>query len=118
MYHCSALIIYIFVVCPLSFLSQIDAFTGDSQAAYNRAVALDKKIMDAAAAVSSAYTDIVSLATRQTLGALDITVSNGSDGKTNASDVKIFMKDVGTSQCVTPVPQCGVFELDTSFVGA
>ena len=54
--------------------------------------------MGAAMTIYAPYADIVALATRQTLGSLDITVSNGSDGKANASDVKIFMKDVGTSQ--------------------
>lgn len=45
--------------------------------------------------VSAHYTDLVSLAARQTLSALDITVSTGSDGNPNASDVRIFMKDIG-----------------------
>ena len=77
---------------------QIDALTSDAQAAYDRAEALDQKIQADAAKLTPHYVDIVSLATRQVMASSDITVSMGSDGKANASDVMIFMKDVGTSQ--------------------
>ena len=53
--------------------------------------------MSAAAKISTNYVDLVSLSARQAMSGLDITV--GSD----ASDVLIFMKDVGTSQRVNPV---------------
>ena len=52
--------------------------------------------MGNASQVSSHYADLVSLATRQTLGSLDITVSTDSTGQPNASDVRIFMKDIGS----------------------
>ena len=80
-------------------LLQIDAVVSDFSAAYNRAVDLDVKIMEAAGKVSGEYVDLVSLATRQTFGSMDITVlgSNGSS-EVNSSDVKIFVKDIGTSQ--------------------
>ena len=70
----------------------------DAQAAHARAVALDQKITADAAAISGYYSDLVSLATRQTMGSLDITVSTNADGNVDPSDVKIFMKDIGTSQ--------------------
>ena len=73
---------------------QIDAFLEDFDQARERAVALDEKIMSAAAQISPHYVDLVSLAARQTLASLDVTV--GSDLK--LSDVKIFMKDLGTTQ--------------------
>ena len=32
------------------------------------------------------------------MGGTELTVGKGSDGQWNMSDVKLFMKDVGTSQ--------------------
>lgn len=84
----------------LNTLSQIDEFVAGFSAAYDRAVALDEKIMNDAAKVSSHYVDLVSFAARQTMGSLDITVGNGADGNLNSSDVKIFVKDIGNSRCV------------------
>ncbi|KAI1795667.1 hypothetical protein LXA43DRAFT_731775 [Ganoderma leucocontextum] len=81
----------------------IDAFTGDYTGAHDRAVALDQKIMSAAAKVSSQYSDIVSLATRQTMSALDITVGTDSSGNLVSDDVKIFMKNLGTDRRINPV---------------
>ncbi|KAI1795668.1 hypothetical protein LXA43DRAFT_991596, partial [Ganoderma leucocontextum] len=81
----------------------IDAFTGDYAGAHNRAVALDQKIMSAAAKVSSQYSDIVSLAMRQTMSALDITVGTDSSGNLVQSDIMIFMKNLGTDRRVNPV---------------
>ena len=54
-------------------------------------------MLQSAAAISSKYADLVSLATRQVFGSIEISVANGSDGKWNTSDVKIFMKDVGNT---------------------
>ena len=48
--------------------------------------------------LSTHYTNLVSLATRQTFGSLDITILSDAQGNVNASDVKVFMKDVGTNQ--------------------
>ncbi|RPD75342.1 hypothetical protein L226DRAFT_534905 [Lentinus tigrinus ALCF2SS1-7] len=83
--------------------SAIDAFTTDFSAAHDRAVALDQKIIGDAAKISSEYVDLASLGARQTFGALDITVLSDDKGNVDASDVKIFMKDVGTSLRVNPV---------------
>ena len=88
------------LIFPLSLLSQIDAFTGDYAGAHDRAVALDQKVMSAAAKVSSQYSDIVSLATRQTMSALDITVGTDSSQNPVPGDVKIFMKNLGTDGLV------------------
>ncbi|KAM5540215.1 hypothetical protein V8D89_006034 [Ganoderma adspersum] len=81
----------------------IDAFTNDYAAAHDRAVALDQKILSAAANISSQYSDIVSLATRQVMSALDFTVGTDSSGNVVPGDVKIFMKNQGTDRRVTPV---------------
>ena len=69
------------------------------EAYWHHAVVLDEKIMDAVTTISSAYTDVVSLATRHTFGVLNITTSDDSDGKANASNVKII-KDIRTSHYV------------------
>ncbi|KAJ7171489.1 hypothetical protein C8R46DRAFT_1263038 [Mycena filopes] len=73
----------------------IAAFIDDFPAARTRAIALDTQILQAASAVSQDYADLVSLATRQALAGMDITLSTKPDGSWNFSDVKAFMKDIG-----------------------
>ena len=54
--------------------------------------------MGGARKISSNYADLVSLAARQVMGSMDITVlRNDADGSLNGSDVKIFIKDIGGS---------------------
>ena len=77
---------------------QLDAFVAGYSTAYDRAIELDEKITSEAANISSEYVDLVSLVARQTLGSLDITVFSDSDGNLNASDVMVFMKDIGASR--------------------
>jgi hypothetical protein len=67
----------------------------DAQA---RAIQLDQQLLRDATAVSQDYVDLVSLATRQAMAGVEITLSTGQDGSLNTSDVKAFMKDVGNSQ--------------------
>jgi hypothetical protein len=81
-----------------SFRRQIDAFVKDFPAARTRAIELDQKILNDAAAVSNDYGDLVSLATRQAMAGIEITLSTQADGNLNLSDVQAFMKDVGNSQ--------------------
>lgn len=38
------------------------------------------------------------MAARQTIGSSELSITNGTDGRWNTSDVKMFMKDVGTSR--------------------
>lgn len=73
-----------------------------------RAIALDNAILGSASKISTQYADLVSLAARQTMGSLDFTVSTGADGKPNASDVRIFMKDTSGTTAVGYVPIHGV----------
>ncbi|KAJ7775994.1 hypothetical protein DFH07DRAFT_951896 [Mycena maculata] len=81
----------------------IDAFVSDFADARARAIALDEKILrDASSAVSDAYGDLVSLAARQAVAGVEITLSTTSAGEFNFSDVQAFMKDVGNSQRVNP----------------
>jgi hypothetical protein len=79
---------------------QIDAFISDFPAARTRAVALDQTIVRDASAVSQNYADLVSLATRQAMAGIEITLSTTASGEWNFSDAQAFMKDVGNSQCV------------------
>lgn len=92
-------------------MTQIDDFTAGFSEAQTRAIALDNAILGNASSISTQYADLVSLAVRQTLGSLDFTVSTGTDGNPNASDVRIFMKDTSSptptgyvrpSACVGP----------------
>ncbi|KAF8883854.1 hypothetical protein BD779DRAFT_1443529 [Infundibulicybe gibba] len=81
----------------------ISAFVKDFPNALQRAIDLDQKIMsDASGAISQDYADLVSLSVRQTMGGIDITTSNGTDGQWNASDIMIFMKSVGDTSRVNP----------------
>ncbi|KAI0793186.1 hypothetical protein C8Q75DRAFT_804004 [Abortiporus biennis] len=83
----------------------IDSTVNDFSSAAQRADALDKKILNAASAITSnpAYAGLVSIATRLSWGATDLTISLGTDGQWNTSDVKMFMKDVGNSRRVNAV---------------
>lgn len=77
---------------------QIDAFVQDFSAASDRAQSLDEKIISDAGKISSNYVDLVSLAARQVMGSMDITVlESDSRGSVDGSDVKIFVKDIGGS---------------------
>ncbi|KAJ6567991.1 hypothetical protein DFH09DRAFT_1155589 [Mycena vulgaris] len=80
----------------------IDAFVEDFPSARARAIALDQKILQDAGAVSKEYADLVSLATRQAMAGVEITLSTTESGEWNFSDVQAFMKDVGNSQRVNP----------------
>ncbi|KAF5335236.1 hypothetical protein D9758_014770 [Tetrapyrgos nigripes] len=78
----------------------IQAFLSDSSAALARSIALDSKILNAASGISSQYADIVSLATRQMFGGLEVTVpATENDG----SDIMMFLKDMGISERAQPV---------------
>ncbi|KAH9912477.1 uncharacterized protein BXZ73DRAFT_82314 [Epithele typhae] len=66
----------------------IDAFTTGYSDALARAIALDNKITGDAGKISSEYVDLVSLSTH---------------GSVNASDVMVFMRDIGTSSRINPV---------------
>ncbi|KAJ7144241.1 hypothetical protein C8R44DRAFT_143399 [Mycena epipterygia] len=80
----------------------IEAFMADFPAARTRALVLDQQILHDAGAVSQNYADLVSLATRQAMAGVEITLSTTADGSWNTSDVLAFMKDVGSTQRVNP----------------
>ncbi|KIK65815.1 hypothetical protein GYMLUDRAFT_158671, partial [Collybiopsis luxurians FD-317 M1] len=78
-------------------------FMSNASNALQRAEALDDMIVSDANKVSSNYTDLVSLASRQVMAGMEITVGSDLDGNVNASDTLIFMKDTGNSQRINPV---------------
>ena len=81
----------------------MDAFLSDYNDATSRADTLDAKIaLDTTSLTgSSALQNIISLSAPFAMGGTEITISNGTDGNWNTSDVKMFMKDIGsgTTQC-------------------
>ncbi|EIW62872.1 uncharacterized protein TRAVEDRAFT_99158, partial [Trametes versicolor FP-101664 SS1] len=81
----------------------IDDLTSGYADTLQRAVALEKSIIADASNVSTEYSDLVSLATCQPFGSIDITVSSDADGNPNATDVRIFMKDIGGLSATQPV---------------
>ncbi|KAJ7195720.1 DUF1793-domain-containing protein [Mycena rebaudengoi] len=81
----------------------IDAFIVDFASARTRADTLDSCVLKDANAVSQEYSDLVSIATRQAMAGVEITMGKTADGEWNHSDVQGFMKDLGNSQRVNPV---------------
>ncbi|EMD33464.1 hypothetical protein CERSUDRAFT_118047 [Gelatoporia subvermispora B] len=86
-----------------SVIEAMTAFVVNYSSASQRAQAFDRNVTEAATNISSEYAGVLSLALRTSFGGLDVTVSNGTDGQLNASDVKTFMKDLGSSRRVNPV---------------
>ncbi|KIK51931.1 hypothetical protein GYMLUDRAFT_265647 [Collybiopsis luxurians FD-317 M1] len=78
-------------------------FMNNASDALNRAIALDEKITSDASNISSEYVDLVSLASRQVMAGMEITVGKDSNQQVNESDILIFMKDIGNSQRTNPV---------------
>lgn len=79
------------------------AFLSDYNDALSRSEALDNQLTSAASGISSEYSDLIALASRQAFGGIDITVSNATGGGWNTSDVMIFMKNIGIDSRVNPV---------------
>lgn len=79
---------------------QISFFIQDYENAAQRAVSLDERISNDAADVSNQYADLVSLAARQAMAGTELTISRDTSDQNNfnMSDVKMFMKYVGSPQ--------------------
>jgi hypothetical protein len=84
---------------------KIDSFLSNYSSALDRAITLDTKIMSGAANLglssnsTGLYQNLVALNLRQTMGALEFTTSTLPNGAlAGASDLRVFMKDVGHSQ--------------------
>ncbi|KAH9913166.1 uncharacterized protein B0H18DRAFT_941756 [Fomitopsis serialis] len=78
----------------------LEFFVSDFNNSLTQANLLDTQVREAASSISAdgKLYDMLSLATRQVFSSLEITAPYQSDGTT-----RIFMKDMGTSQRVTPV---------------
>ena len=75
---------------------QISNFLQDYPAAAQRSLALDAQITGNASTLSTHYADLVSLAARQAMGGVELTIGRNSEsdsGAFNFSDVKMFMKN-------------------------
>ena len=74
---------------------QIVDFLNDFSNASFRAQQLDKKILQNASSVSDGLGDLVSLATAQVYGNMQLTVGTDAHGNLNDSDVMMFMRNIG-----------------------
>ncbi|KAL8280409.1 hypothetical protein RQP46_007057 [Phenoliferia psychrophenolica] len=72
------------------------AFHAAHPTAVATAAALDRKVQTDAEAISSNYADIVALSVRQFAASTEFTVSKGTDGSFNKSDVLAFMKEISS----------------------
>lgn len=77
--------------------SQVSAFLQDYDNAVQYAHAFDASLAKNASDVSSHYADLISLTARQAMAGIELTVG-GSEPNWNISDVKMFMKDIGSSK--------------------
>ena len=84
-----------------STVVKVAFFVQDYSNALQRADVLDAQILGNASMISTHYADLVALAARQAMARVETTIgtNNGLDTY-NTSDVKMFMKDTGTSQYV------------------
>ena len=74
---------------------QIVDFLNDFSNASSRAQQLDNKILQNATSVSGGLGDLVSLATAQVYGSMQLTIGTDAHGNLNESDVMMFMKNIG-----------------------
>ncbi|KAI9433068.1 hypothetical protein H4582DRAFT_2082873 [Lactarius indigo] len=75
----------------------IPDFLDDFPQALSRAQKLDLKILNDSAAILGVLGDLVSLATAQVYGSIQLTVGLDASGNFNKSDVMAFMKNIGGS---------------------
>ncbi|KAF8992055.1 hypothetical protein BDQ17DRAFT_240301 [Cyathus striatus] len=69
----------------------------------SKAIDFDNKVLADGGAISSKYNDLISFSLRMTFAAMDITIPRFGNGTVDTSDLKIFMKDIGSSGRVNPV---------------
>ena len=75
---------------------QYEQFVKDQIRARSAAASLDVRLLADANAISPEYANLISLVTRQAMGAGEITMGRGSGGDWNQSDVMMFLKDMGS----------------------
>jgi hypothetical protein len=86
-----------FFAVLLMLFTQVGQVLDDFNGALDRSSDFDNlaKIADNAIPGSN-YSDLISLVARQAFGSTELTTGMGSDGKTNTSDVMMFIRDSGT----------------------
>ncbi|KAL5536342.1 hypothetical protein ACEPAF_163 [Sanghuangporus sanghuang] len=57
----------------------------------------DSQIRTAGESISTEYANLLALSSRQAMGSMDITIPPATDGVWDTSDVKIFMKNIGST---------------------
>ncbi|KAJ3559781.1 hypothetical protein NP233_g11179 [Leucocoprinus birnbaumii] len=82
----------------LNDASVISNFLENFPSALNRSLEFDSEIMTAANKISSNYTEILSLVTRQIFASMEITVARNNDNSLDTSKTRIFMKDMGSTK--------------------
>lgn len=63
----------------------------------------DAKVQSDASAINADYAAIVALSIRQAMGAIELTISKGSDGSWNTSDTLVFLKEISSDGNVNTV---------------
>ena len=80
----------------LNLLAKIEDVINHFDDALAAAITLDNKILSDGRQITQQYAEILALATRQAIGALEYTIDKTSSGHFSTSDVKAFMKDMGS----------------------
>lgn len=83
-------------VASADVMSKVNFFLNDFSRAVSAANAMDASIRSAGSQISGDYADLLTLSLRQVMSAVEITVTKGSDNQWNTSDVKSFMKNMGS----------------------
>ncbi|TFK71714.1 DUF1793-domain-containing protein [Pluteus cervinus] len=81
----------------------VDAFANNYGSALASSIALDSNLTNAASSISPEYVDLVSLATRQAFGPVDITIKRNADSVWDTTNLLAFMKDIGSSRQISSV---------------
>lgn len=90
---------------------KIDDFLSGYGSAFSRAINFENKITSDISSLSTSFslspltsvniTDMIALSLRQTIGSLEFTTSRLSNGQlAGVDDLRVFIKDVGSSLCV------------------
>lgn len=84
-------------------MEQITDVLDNFDNALNNAIVLDNQIFVDGNKISANYSDLLSISTRQVMGAIDFTVGYDSAGNWNTSDVMAFLRNaagIGSGGCV------------------
>ncbi|KAI5120591.1 hypothetical protein M0805_002540 [Coniferiporia weirii] len=76
--------------------SAVEFFLDDFTRAQSAAETFNEQLKAAGAALSNNYADLLALGVSQVMGTLDITLASDTGGAWDFSDVKVFMKNIGS----------------------